>query len=230
MPIGMSERSSRALSAFVASRFSRAASSWRGSATDATQFMGREQIPVSVGGKTYFGCCAMCKEKLEKNEAVRMRSGVRRTRRQGERRQAGAGPHHNPAACPERAALVEPNARRPCAKACAGAKERARPRLGTAATGRFERIRQHVDSMTLRNCTALFCHVGLRHHFLQTGPRPRCRDADDRRTTEAAARAITRTPPAKPQIGSRTRPVASAQPYSGTILSPASLELGSPPR
>jgi YHS domain-containing protein len=36
------------------------------------QYMGKEQIPVVVGGKTYFGCCAMCKEKLEKNEAARM--------------------------------------------------------------------------------------------------------------------------------------------------------------
>src|SRR5262249_29502381 len=36
------------------------------------QYMEKEQIPVTVGGKTYFGCCAMCKEKLEKNEAARM--------------------------------------------------------------------------------------------------------------------------------------------------------------
>ncbi|AKU93636.1 hypothetical protein AKJ09_00300 [Labilithrix luteola] len=35
------------------------------------QFMGKTQIPVAVGGKTYFGCCAMCKEKLEKNESAR---------------------------------------------------------------------------------------------------------------------------------------------------------------
>ena len=35
------------------------------------QYMDAEQIPVSVGGKTYFGCCAMCKEKLEKSDAAR---------------------------------------------------------------------------------------------------------------------------------------------------------------
>lgn len=35
------------------------------------QYMGSPQIPVAVLGKTYFGCCAMCKEKLETNEAVR---------------------------------------------------------------------------------------------------------------------------------------------------------------
>lgn len=35
------------------------------------QFMGREQIPVTVGGKTYFGCCPMCKGKLEHDPAVR---------------------------------------------------------------------------------------------------------------------------------------------------------------
>lgn len=35
------------------------------------QFMGKEQIPVTVGGKTYFGCCAMCKEKLEKSNTAR---------------------------------------------------------------------------------------------------------------------------------------------------------------
>lgn len=28
------------------------------------QFMGRPQIPVDVEGRTYFGCCAMCKDKL----------------------------------------------------------------------------------------------------------------------------------------------------------------------
>lgn len=28
------------------------------------QFMGRPQIPVDVGGRTYYGCCAMCKDKL----------------------------------------------------------------------------------------------------------------------------------------------------------------------
>jgi len=28
------------------------------------QFMGRPQIPITVEGKTYFGCCEMCKGKL----------------------------------------------------------------------------------------------------------------------------------------------------------------------
>jgi YHS domain-containing protein len=35
------------------------------------QFMGKPQIPTEVGGKTYFGCCAMCKEKLEQQLAAR---------------------------------------------------------------------------------------------------------------------------------------------------------------
>jgi YHS domain-containing protein len=35
------------------------------------QFMGAPQIPVQVEGRTYFGCCAMCKEKLEKQTAAR---------------------------------------------------------------------------------------------------------------------------------------------------------------
>ena len=30
-----------------------------------------EQIPVTVEGKTYYGCCAMCKEKLEKDASSR---------------------------------------------------------------------------------------------------------------------------------------------------------------
>ena len=34
-------------------------------------FMGKPQIPVDVGGKTYFGCCPMCKEKLEQQAAAR---------------------------------------------------------------------------------------------------------------------------------------------------------------
>jgi YHS domain-containing protein len=29
------------------------------------QYMGKPQIPVAVDGKTYFGCCEMCKSKLE---------------------------------------------------------------------------------------------------------------------------------------------------------------------
>lgn len=35
------------------------------------QFMGRPQIPVTVGGKTYYGCCAMCKGKLEQDATAR---------------------------------------------------------------------------------------------------------------------------------------------------------------
>ncbi len=30
------------------------------------------QIPVEVDGKTYYGCCPMCKEKLEKSEQARI--------------------------------------------------------------------------------------------------------------------------------------------------------------
>ncbi len=35
------------------------------------QYMDQEQIPVAVDGKTYFGCCPMCKAKLEGQEAAR---------------------------------------------------------------------------------------------------------------------------------------------------------------
>jgi YHS domain-containing protein len=35
------------------------------------QFMGKDQIPVEVQGKTYYGCCEMCKERLAKDEASR---------------------------------------------------------------------------------------------------------------------------------------------------------------
>lgn len=35
------------------------------------QFMGREQIPVEVDGKTYFGCCEMCKGRLESDPSSR---------------------------------------------------------------------------------------------------------------------------------------------------------------
>lgn len=31
------------------------------------QQMDKEQIPVDVDGKTYYGCCAMCKERLAKD-------------------------------------------------------------------------------------------------------------------------------------------------------------------
>lgn len=33
--------------------------------------MGKAQIPVAVEGRTYYGCCAMCKERLSKDAAVR---------------------------------------------------------------------------------------------------------------------------------------------------------------
>ncbi len=35
------------------------------------QFMGRPQIPVDVEGRTYYGCCAMCKDKLVNQPAIR---------------------------------------------------------------------------------------------------------------------------------------------------------------
>jgi YHS domain-containing protein len=31
----------------------------------------RDQIPVEVGGKTYFGCCEMCKGRIEKDASIR---------------------------------------------------------------------------------------------------------------------------------------------------------------
>jgi YHS domain-containing protein len=34
-------------------------------------YMGREQIPVVVQGKTYFGCCQMCEAKLAKEPSAR---------------------------------------------------------------------------------------------------------------------------------------------------------------
>jgi YHS domain-containing protein len=33
--------------------------------------MGKAQIPVVVEGQTYYGCCAMCKERLAKDAAIR---------------------------------------------------------------------------------------------------------------------------------------------------------------
>jgi YHS domain-containing protein len=36
------------------------------------QFMNKPQIPVEVAGKTYFGCCPMCKEKLEQQATARI--------------------------------------------------------------------------------------------------------------------------------------------------------------
>ncbi len=35
------------------------------------RFMGSEQIPVAVDGKTYYGCCASCKDKLQNNVEAR---------------------------------------------------------------------------------------------------------------------------------------------------------------
>lgn len=35
------------------------------------QFMNKDQIPVQVEGKTYYGCCEMCKERLAKDVAAR---------------------------------------------------------------------------------------------------------------------------------------------------------------
>jgi YHS domain-containing protein len=35
------------------------------------RYMGTPQIPVPVGDKTYFGCCAMCKQRLETDATVR---------------------------------------------------------------------------------------------------------------------------------------------------------------
>jgi YHS domain-containing protein len=36
--------------------------------------MGQPQIPVVVEGKTYYGCCAMCKERLASDAAARTAS------------------------------------------------------------------------------------------------------------------------------------------------------------
>ena len=35
------------------------------------QFMGTAQIPVEVEGRTYYGCCEMCKSRLAKDPSVR---------------------------------------------------------------------------------------------------------------------------------------------------------------
>jgi YHS domain-containing protein len=35
------------------------------------QYFGKDQIPVEVQGKTYYGCCEMCKERLAKDAAAR---------------------------------------------------------------------------------------------------------------------------------------------------------------
>jgi YHS domain-containing protein len=36
------------------------------------QFMGKPQIPVEVEGRTYYGCCAMCKDKLDNQPESRL--------------------------------------------------------------------------------------------------------------------------------------------------------------
>jgi YHS domain-containing protein len=36
------------------------------------RYMGKAQIPVDVGGKRYFGCCAGCKQKLEADSSARL--------------------------------------------------------------------------------------------------------------------------------------------------------------
>lgn len=35
------------------------------------RFMGSDQIPVTVAGKTYYGCCAGCKNKLQNQASAR---------------------------------------------------------------------------------------------------------------------------------------------------------------
>jgi YHS domain-containing protein len=35
------------------------------------QYMGREQIPVTIAEKTYYGCCPMCKGRLERDAKAR---------------------------------------------------------------------------------------------------------------------------------------------------------------
>ena len=35
------------------------------------RYMGSEQIPVNVDGKTYYGCCAGCKDKLQTQNTAR---------------------------------------------------------------------------------------------------------------------------------------------------------------
>ena len=35
------------------------------------QVFARDQIPVAVEGKTYYGCCEMCKERLANDAAAR---------------------------------------------------------------------------------------------------------------------------------------------------------------
>lgn len=35
------------------------------------RFMGKPQIPVAVDGRTYYGCCPMCKERLANEPGIR---------------------------------------------------------------------------------------------------------------------------------------------------------------
>ena len=36
------------------------------------QYMGKPQIPIAVEGRTYYGCCPMCKERLANQPASRI--------------------------------------------------------------------------------------------------------------------------------------------------------------
>lgn len=36
------------------------------------QFMGKPQIPIAVEGRTYYGCCNMCKDRLGKDPSSRL--------------------------------------------------------------------------------------------------------------------------------------------------------------
>jgi YHS domain-containing protein len=36
------------------------------------QYMGKPQIPVEVEGRTYYGCCPMCKDKLNNQASARL--------------------------------------------------------------------------------------------------------------------------------------------------------------
>jgi YHS domain-containing protein len=36
------------------------------------QYMGKPQIPVEVEGRTYYGCCPMCKDKLHNQASARL--------------------------------------------------------------------------------------------------------------------------------------------------------------
>ena len=36
------------------------------------EYMGKKQFEVNFEGKTYYGCCQMCKERIPKDQSVRM--------------------------------------------------------------------------------------------------------------------------------------------------------------